>query len=193
MPLVFADLAEATKYWELVLRRSCHFIMHGAQILEIDRWSSSFHKLLANGESTPPDLREVTNIALLRMTSLGTKIAVTGTIFTNETSYDVFIPEDPTLRREAIAILRMQQNDGHWDRFMIASIGSWIMGIEEEGWDGIGNIPEDSRVQLSKITMAIEEQSVMVQCVRRGAPEAGGESQAQEPSLTWVETVISGW
>lgn len=282
MPLVFPDLSEATKYWELVLRRSCHFIMYGAvqtksknlqkdfpttfggksielnaensiygspytvpdafveeqseQILEIVRWSSSFNKLLAKEKSTSADLREVTNIALVRMTSLGTKIAVTGTTFTNETSYDIFLPDfseivslarqiednlltisnnkpsfhfhtsvvpplfivllrcrDPAIRREAIDILRMQQSDGHWDRFMIASIGKWIMDIEEEGWDGTGTIPEESRVQLSRIMMAIEEQSVMVQCVRRGAPETGGECQALEPSLTWLETVISGW
>ncbi|KAK0130295.1 hypothetical protein ONS96_000816 [Cadophora gregata f. sp. sojae] len=282
MPLVFSDLAEATTYWELVLRRSCHFIMYGAvrtksrtlqkdtpstlggrtieinaensiygspflvpdgfiqeqaeKMNDIDRWSASFHKLLANGKSASPGLREVANIALLRMTSLSIKVAVAGTTFTNETSYDEFLPQfteivslarqvtdnllvisnnkpayhfhtsvvpplfivllrcrDRAVRREAIEILRMQQHDGPWDRFMIASIGSWIMEIEEQGWDGVGTIPEGSRVQLSMVKIGLEDRSVMVQCVRRRVCDVGGGNQPQEPGLTWIETVIRAW
>ncbi|KAG4441114.1 hypothetical protein IFR05_003404 [Cadophora sp. M221] len=280
MPMIFSDLAEATTYWELVLRRSCHFIMYGAvqtdskrlqkgfsstlagrsiefdaensiygspfvipnefieehleHIGDISRWSASFHNLLDQRGNASSDLREVTNIALLRLTSLSTKIAVSGMVFTNETSYDVFLPEfseivslaraisenllaisnnspayhfhtsivpplfiallrcrDRNIRRQALDILRMQQNDGPWDRFMIAEIGSWIMEIEEEGWDGIGTILEESRVSLSRIKVGIEDRRVMVQCVRRGNPS--GASNLEEQNLAWVETVISEW
>ncbi|KAH6701280.1 hypothetical protein BKA61DRAFT_620453 [Leptodontidium sp. MPI-SDFR-AT-0119] len=280
MPVAFSDLAEATTYWELVLRRSGHFIMYGAvqtkskrlqkdfsntlasrsiefdaensiygspfvvpnefiekqleHIDDISRWSTSFHNLLDQRRNASSDLREVTNVALLRMTSLSTKIAVTGMAFTNEISYDVFFPEfseivslartisdnllaisnnrpayhfhtsvvpplfivllrcrDPNLRREALEILRMQQNDGPWDRFMIARIGSWIMEIEEEGWDGTGTVPVESRVSLSRIKVGIEDRRAMVQCVRRGIPSGVGD--LQERSLTWVETIISEW
>lgn len=234
MPPVFADIAEATTYLELVLRRACHSIMYGAvhtkskrlqkdfsndldgrtiyfdaenciygspfvvnddivdeqreQLTDVSRWTMSFHDFSDQRAVNSLDLRQVTNVAFLRMTNLSMKIAVSGMAFAGEISYDVFLPElsevvslartisdnlmtisnnkpvynfhtsivpslfivllryrDPTLCRDALTILRMQQNDGPWDRFMIVKVGSWVMDIKEEGWVGFGTVSERFR------------------------------------------------
>lgn len=96
---------------------------------------------------------------------------------------------DRCLRREAIAILGSSRcQDGPWDRQMMATAGSWIMGKEEHGIDS-DHIPEQARVQYSRVWLGLEKRSMVVQCVRRVT--APGGSEMGEPQLTWEEDVLN--
>ncbi len=91
-----------------------------------------------------------------------------------------------SLRRECIEILRTSQQDGPWNRFIMAKLGSWIMELEEAGSDS-DFIPEHARVQFTRGMRSMETRLVMVQCVRRDR-SLGWETR--EPSLTWEEMAI---
>jgi hypothetical protein len=93
---------------------------------------------------------------------------------------------DRSLRRECIEILRASQQDGPWDRFVIAKLGSWIMELEETGSDS-EYIPELARVQFTRGMRSMEARLVMVQCVRRDRSPGW---ETREPNLRWEEMAL---
>ncbi|CZR70221.1 uncharacterized protein PAC_20122 [Phialocephala subalpina] len=148
MPAAFTNMREATLYWQVVMRRSGHFLLstsgiNGASKLtrefddpfegktleinaqtsiygspfvvpdslvldqqqhssEIEHWSCAFKPLSTRLQHGLTDIKTTTANLLLRLYSLTLGIVVKGTTFTEETSYDTFLP----LFREIITLSR---------------------------------------------------------------------------------------
>ena len=138
MPVTFSSLFEAKQYWQLILRRSCHYasaafmetqafrmktelsykipgrtvdISSGSSIYssphtvppglyaesaqyceEIDRWSSALQPLFDKARPGQETGHDITPL-LLRIYALAIRIIVRGTVFTEECSYDAFLPD----------------------------------------------------------------------------------------------------
>jgi hypothetical protein len=89
---------------------------------------------------------------------------------------------DPTLRRQAIAILKSWHVECWWDPLMIVAIGEFMMEVEEEGMtDGI--IPAESRAILTAKSHCTEDRFLLVQCVQKTGALDGG--------MKWTEKWIS--
>ncbi|KAF8860376.1 hypothetical protein BDZ45DRAFT_649003 [Acephala macrosclerotiorum] len=194
MPKIFTSLREATLYWQVVMRRCGHFLLSTNALQqyssEIDQWSAVFAPLSHQLQQGSTDIQTTTALLLLRLYSLTLTIAIQGTAFTSESSYDTFLPSsNEIIILSPIDILRMKQYDGPWDRYMIAAVGKWIMDVEQAGEQG-GFVPEDKRVRLSRMAMSMERRSVAVQVVRRRGGDAGLEDG--EGELEWVETRLDG-
>lgn len=95
---------------------------------------------------------------------------------------------DPSVRREAISILRASNIDGPWNRHMIAKVGEWIMKVEEEGMNDLIGIEGAKRVRLTRLVMGMQEKKVLVQAVRTNPSNDG-----LERNLDWLEEAITSW
>lgn len=95
---------------------------------------------------------------------------------------------DPSVRREALSILRSSNFDGPWNRHMIAKVGEWIMKVEEEGMDERIGIEEARRVKLSRLVMGMQEKKVLVQAVHTHSPD-----NSLERRVDWLEETITDW
>lgn len=74
---------------------------------------------------------------------------------------------DPRIRRQAIALLlSYPYREGCWDAFQLAKVDSWIMKLEEEGADGFGFIPEESRWRLGEVKTNAQERWISVKCIQ---------------------------
>jgi Fungal specific transcription factor domain len=60
---------------------------------EIGLWWSAFLPLLSHIQSSSSDLRERTGALIMQLYAITIRIVVEGTLFTDECSYDIFLPE----------------------------------------------------------------------------------------------------
>ncbi|KAH7407147.1 hypothetical protein BKA64DRAFT_572310 [Cadophora sp. MPI-SDFR-AT-0126] len=80
----------------------------------------------------------------------------------------------PTLRREAISLLlSTHRREWMYDSLLAGKIGEWMMGIEEEGMDEYGCIPESARAWGECVTLDLQRRRAMVRC-RQNYMEADG-------------------
>jgi hypothetical protein len=62
---------------------------------------------------------------------------------------------EPKVRRDAIALMRrVGVTEGLFDASMLATMGEWVMSIEEECMDENGWIPESERVKVVEMAVA---------------------------------------
>ncbi|KAG9231297.1 hypothetical protein BJ875DRAFT_383295 [Amylocarpus encephaloides] len=188
----FESLDEAKLYWELIMRRCCHYAYSseecGRYVEEIDRFSQAFARLYASITSPSSHAldADAKRALCLRMYALSTRIMVAGTTFTSEMEYDHFLPEsrDREVRRGALAVLRRNPNrEAAWDRAMMAEVGAWVMGIEERGLVEGERVAEERRVRLCRMVVDMDRRRAVVQCVRRKCGDTRG-------GLEWEEAVI---
>lgn len=91
---------------------------------------------------------------------------------------------DPTVRREAIALLLgWSWREGVWDSVLAGKIARWVMEIEEEGMSE-GFVPEWCRVRGAEVNFDLSERSARVRCLRR-VSERCEEMSIREVHLTW--------
>ncbi|PVH75905.1 hypothetical protein DL98DRAFT_465918 [Cadophora sp. DSE1049] len=80
----------------------------------------------------------------------------------------------PTLRREAISLLlSTHRREWMYDSLLAGKIGEWMMGIEEEGMDEYGCIPESARAWGECVTLDLQRRRAVVRC-RQNCMEADG-------------------
>ncbi|KAK0117374.1 hypothetical protein ONS96_013204 [Cadophora gregata f. sp. sojae] len=80
----------------------------------------------------------------------------------------------PTLRREAISLLlSTHRREWMYDSLLAGKIGEWMMGIEEEGMDEYGCIPESARAWGECVTLDLQRRRALVRC-RQNYMEADG-------------------
>jgi hypothetical protein len=74
---------------------------------------------------------------------------------------------DPSIRREAIAILwEWPSKNGVWDSLQAAQIAEWIVGIEEEKACGNILIPEEARVRMNSLKLIARKGGIEVECIQ---------------------------
>ena len=92
---------------------------------------------------------------------------------------------EPTLRREAIRILRESKpREGLYDGLVMAKVQEWVMTIEEEGILENGFIPEESRAKITHVKIDLYKRTAELKCERLGRKEDGSRDER--------ETII-GW
>jgi hypothetical protein len=73
-----------------------------------------------------------------------------------------------TVRQRAIEMLfSANYREGIWDAMAVALIARWIRGIELEGMEADGTIPEDKRVFLSAINVDLYHRREMLGVTQR--------------------------
>jgi Fungal Zn(2)-Cys(6) binuclear cluster domain/Fungal specific transcription factor domain len=271
MPTIFTDLKQAKLFWDIIMRRTCHFMftafsmsnspelsrdfeaippsdisvptgtnIHSSTNVvshdlctgqaiysqELSRWSKAFEPLFL-GISRSLDKSSRVAAVLLQIHYVATQIMLSALTFTDETSYDQCEPKfrqiidliqsgaylrrksssiwdrgisfdlgltsplclivmrcrHPSIRREAIAILRSLPIEGAWEPEIIAALGNWIMEVEEEGMSA-GVIPETSRAIFSRISTSEDPRKrlALFQCVQRKGSPSGGPQ--------WIEAFV---
>lgn len=269
MPAVFKDLEEAHKYWELVMRRSSHFIYTTAMsysetdksIQQRDEGKLGVHLGCVIFVSFPPEpipdvlleeyaryVSEVTRwqsaFKLLRYCSYGlqkkaasllqihaqaVQIVLDSLIMTEECSFDKYLPQyremmflakayyktssrstqqhtvfsvdfgvlpaiytvikhcrHPAIRREAIALLRASpRREGIWQSSLVAEIGEWMMGLEEEGMSENGYIPEHCRVRIVRTIVDVQKRTAWLGCAKRVRGKDGGGLVYENTTVKW--------
>jgi hypothetical protein len=90
---------------------------------------------------------------------------------------------DREVRREALRLLRSYPRmEGVWDSALIAEIGQWIVGVEEEGMER-DFIPEYARVRLTKVEADIPAKRAKLECARKAGREGG--LLIQQSTIHW--------
>jgi hypothetical protein len=261
MPSSFSDLKQAHRYWELVMRRSAHFIHYAAPLVgagegpvanavtlgsfrrtstsptkttlpkdfsaeqsryasENLRWQAAVRHLLLSPDST---IRA--GAMFLKCLSVATELVFASLLIKNECEYDCYLPRfqeivalarslsinspgqerhgafsidfgivpalfiavkscrDRVVRREALGILRScPRREGVWDGLLMAGIGEWIIGVEEEGSEG-EFVPECARVKLTKVKVEISTKTAALECAKRG--DAKEEEVMLQTTIKW--------
>ncbi len=62
-------------------------------LTQLDSWSSAFLPVLNRLRQTASNLKEITGALLLHMYAISARIAILGTLITEECTYDLFLPE----------------------------------------------------------------------------------------------------
>ncbi|CZT10035.1 uncharacterized protein RCO7_03172 [Rhynchosporium graminicola] len=71
----------------------------------------------------------------------------------------------PSLRRQAISLLlSSHRREWMYDSLLAGRIGEWMLGIEEEGMDEFGRIPECARAWGETVTLDLQRRSARVRC-----------------------------
>ncbi|KAL2072939.1 hypothetical protein VTL71DRAFT_10263 [Oculimacula yallundae] len=80
----------------------------------------------------------------------------------------------PPLRRQAISLLlSSHRREWMYDSLLAGRIGEWMMGIEEEGMDEYGCIPESTRAWGECVTLDLQRRRALVRCRQNFLDEDG--------------------
>ncbi|KAH7336465.1 hypothetical protein BKA65DRAFT_596449 [Rhexocercosporidium sp. MPI-PUGE-AT-0058] len=79
---------------------------------------------------------------------------------------------EPVVRRKCIELLRkVRCKEGLWDALCMAAVNEWMMGIEEEGMDEYGVIPEEARCRTVYLKVDTWKSSLVIKCAKNGTGE----------------------
>ncbi|KAJ8069385.1 hypothetical protein OCU04_003039 [Sclerotinia nivalis] len=101
---------------------------------------------------------------------------------------------DRKLRREAISLLTSShRREGMWDSRLCASVGNWIMGVEEEELDNYVRgtvsekqmVPDEKRVMVMAVEFDLEKRWAKLRRGTRGAKRGDSDPRAKEEQITW--------
>jgi hypothetical protein len=89
----------------------------------------------------------------------------------------------PHIRRQAINILlSVPMREGCWDGVLLGKLDAWLMGLEEEGADAFGLVPEEQRWKLENVQSSTQERWIVGRAVRAGLL---GDVESRETKITW--------
>ncbi|PMD17244.1 hypothetical protein NA56DRAFT_692149 [Hyaloscypha hepaticicola] len=90
---------------------------------------------------------------------------------------------DPSVRKEAIAILREWPcTNGIWHSLQAAKVAEWIASIEDERCGGLEFIPEDCRVKMQSLKVSMQKGAITVECLQSSG---NGVLEPRKANLHW--------
>lgn len=94
---------------------------------------------------------------------------------------------NPTVRRQAVQLLRLPRREGAWDGEAAATVADRIIALEESGLPPVTaarDIPEYARIHVRKVVISLEKRLVVLSCYNPHA-ELGGRPNFRAVRVRW--------